>query len=181
MIHLELLGNALGTVVMYWGAGMVLFCLWLLSALLSLAFNAGLQKITGQPRDWSDGWFDGMQKAAQRLEFRWIGWLPGLLIQVWYAGYAADLVHAESPRGISALLHVTAAAGIAISGTVFGLIHAYFDSRKGRARLAIPAAVCLVSAGGYVVLLHEPALAARLASGWRTLLGPLLGAMIDSL
>ncbi|MCG3194907.1 MAG: hypothetical protein DIJKHBIC_04175 [Thermoanaerobaculia bacterium] len=50
MIHLAFLGHALGSVVMCWGAGILVLALWLPSALASLAFNAGLQKLTGQPR-----------------------------------------------------------------------------------------------------------------------------------
>lgn len=94
MVFLKLFGHALGSVVMYWGLALFCIAFWFLGLLLAFLFDQAWRKLTGKPLRWAG--FDSVGKLIPQLKFTWIGWLPGVFIQVWYAGYAADLVQSST-------------------------------------------------------------------------------------
>jgi hypothetical protein len=98
VVLLKLLGYAVGSVVMYWGLLLLLVAPWMLALLLVLLLNAVWNQITRRTGEWKWflHWTEFAVQAVHRLKFKWVGWIPGILIQVWYAGYAANLVHTSA-------------------------------------------------------------------------------------
>jgi Na+-transporting methylmalonyl-CoA/oxaloacetate decarboxylase gamma subunit len=182
MVFLRLLGNALGTAVMYWGIGLVFVILWFLAALLSWAGNRAMAKITRMPREWSQGLFDTAQEALSRVKFRGFGWVPGIVIQLWYAGYAAGLVRSttvEASTAFTIALHVAGVLGLAVAAGTFYLLFTWVADAKVDFR--IPLAVFLVSLGSYFAFSRMPDVTTALSQSWSRVFEVLLGAFLDSL
>ena len=178
MALIQLLGYALGSVVMYWGLLLLMAAPWLLMLVFVALANAVWNQITGQTEEWR--WLltgtESVMKAIQRLRFAWIGWIPGLAIQIWYAGYAAHWVHTsalETPVPIrfqllGGLGVMTAAA------TFYGLYRLVVEVHLGRWVYGLVGGISLVA---YGVLLHNPPMAQVLGERWQQVFAALLSTM----
>ncbi len=94
MAMAELAGYALGSVVMYWGMGIAFVLLYVAIALADVLANRLWRKAAGVGGEFP--WLEAAGRATARLPWGWVGWLPGLGVQGWYAGYAADLRFSSS-------------------------------------------------------------------------------------
>lgn len=177
MIILKLLGYAVGSVLMYWGILLLLLSPWLLSVLLIMLVNYGWNKITGTNEEWKwfVNWSGTVIEAINRWEFKRIGWIPGILIQVWYAGYAAHQVQL-STSGLSAT-HAIAIHGVGICGMVLAAVvfyWLYMHVVEVKLETWMYVLVGVVSLGAYGVLLQQPHIATLLSDSWQRVFTALL-------
>lgn len=184
MVFLKLLGYAVGSVVMYWGIILLLLGPLFLVVILTLLANQAWNKITGREEEWR--WFvNGFESVMQfidRLNFQWIGWIPGILIQVWYAGYAVHLVQSstlESSSTIAIAIHSMGVVGMVVAAATFYWLYAQVVAVKlGRWIYLLVGGVAL---GAYFVLLQQPQTAAVLSDSWQRVFSALLTEAIGSL
>lgn len=178
MALIKLLGYALGSVVMYWGILLLIVVPWLLMLLLVVLANAAWNQMTGKTEEWRwfIPWTESIGQAIHRLRFAWIAWIPGLLIQIWYAGYAAHWVHTstlEEPTPL--LLQMIGSLGvIAAAATFYGLYRLVVEVQLG---LWLYSLVSRLSVGAYVFLLHNPPIAQVLSERWQQVFTALLSAI----
>lgn len=178
MALIQLLGYALGSVVMYWGVLLILVAPWALMLLFVLLANGVWNQITGKAEEWKWflRWTESMVKAIHRLRFEWIGWIPGLVIQIWYAGYAAHWVHTSAlaqPTSIS-LQMVGGLGVIAATATFYGLYRLVVEVHLGRWIYSLVGGLSLVA---YVFFLNHPPIAQVLSERWQQVFVALLSAM----
>jgi hypothetical protein len=178
MALIKLLGYALGSVVMYWGVLLILVAPWALMLLVVVLANAMWNHITGKTEEWKWflTWTEAMVQAIHRLRFEWMGWIPGLVIQIWYAGYAAHWVQTsalEQPAPI--MLQMVGGLGvIAAAATFYGLYRLVIEVHLRRWMHGLVGGLSLVA---YGFLLHNPPLAQVLSERWQQVFIALLSAM----
>ncbi len=152
---------------MYWGLAVVFVVLWLLAALFAWAGNRLQHKLTGEPRTWSEGWFDRTTEVINKSKSSWPGWIAGLLVQIWYAGYAAGLVTEARRlgRGTDLWLHATAILGLVLAAAVFYFLFSrVLDGRLKRGVYALNPAI---STAAYIVFMGRADLASLLFETWQ--------------
>lgn len=195
---LKLLGYAIGSVVMYWGLLFLLIAPWILALLLIVLINALWNHITGATEEWK--WFmRGTDLAVQtlhQLKVEWIGWIPGLVIQIWYAGYAATSVQTVLQNGLqriqtstldpmpltqTALIPIVfpligVLGMVAATGMFYGIYHLVVEVKFSPWIYPVVGGVAL---GAYFVLLQQPALAQGLSASWENIFAVFLSTMIS--
>jgi len=149
MVFLNLLGNALGSCLVIWGVMFFgLLLMWLC--------------------DWLWWKVTGRGYAATQAVDRWrLQPVPGVLVQFWYAGYAASLVHAAAPQAALAervALYLTAVLGVVLAVGVFHAIYRHVAEVYKDARVSLG-----VGAGATAALalfLACPPAAALVGGSW---------------
>ncbi|MDX2211681.1 MAG: hypothetical protein SFY66_00200 [Oculatellaceae cyanobacterium bins.114] len=184
MVFLKLLGCALGSVVMYWGVALLCFTPWLLAFALVVVSNQIWNKMTGRTEEWKWilGCFDGMGQMIQVFKIEWVGCLPALLIQIWYAGYAAHLVHSstlEASTEYAIAVHMTGVLGMVIAIAVFYWL--YTQAFELKLRLWIYGLVAGTALSAYCVFLQQPQTAVWLSEGWTRVFIVMLGQLLESI
>ena len=179
---LKLLGYAIGSVVMYWGVLFVLLVPWLFGLLGVILSNAVWNQITGKAEEWKWflHWTEAVIQTVQRLEFEWVGWIPGILIQIWYAGYAAHLVYTSiaETSGQGAIVF----QGLGVMGMVtaallfYGLYRFVVEVKLNRWLYLLVGSIALVA---YGILLQSPQVAEALSESWQQVFAALLSTMIS--
>lgn len=180
MVLLKLLGYAIGSVVMYWGLLLLLVAPWVLTLLLVVLLNAAWNQITGKTDEWN--WFlqrtESVMRAVHRLKFEWIGWIPGILIQVWYAGYAANLVHTsalEKPTIDAIALQLMGGISIITATVIFYWLYRLVVEVKLGQWIYI--LIGGISVAAYCLFLQQPQVAKVLSESWQQVFAALLAAM----
>jgi len=180
MVLLKLLGYAVGSVVMYWGLLLLLVSPWALALLLVTLMNAGWNQITGKTDEWKwfSNWTESVLQTVHRLKFDWLGWIPGMLIQIWYAGYAANLVHTSAlekttPDAIA--LQLMGSIGIITAAVIFyWLYRLYVEVRLSQWIYILVGGISLIA---YFVFLQHPQVAVVLSESWQQIFVALLSEM----
>jgi hypothetical protein len=184
MVILKLLGYALGSVVMYWGIVLFFVAAWLLGVILVMLVNQVWNKITGKYDEWKWflDWFDAVGKLIHRFRIEWMGWIPGILIQIWYAGYAADLVHTstlEASTGYAIAVNVAGVLGMGVAAAIFYVIYSYFvEVDLGHWVYGLVGGISLAA---YIFLLQQPQTAGLLSTSWERVFAALFAGFIESL
>ncbi len=180
VVLLKLLGYAVGSVVMYWGLLILLIAPWMLALLLVVLLNAVWNQIMHKSDEWQWflHWTEFVVQTVHRLKFEWVGWMPGILIQIWYAGYAANLVH-TSALGKTAtnaiLLQLMGCLGIITAAVMFyWLYNLVVEVRLGKWIYILVGGISLVA---YFVFLQQPKVASVLGESWQQIFVALLSAM----
>ncbi|WP_259732457.1 hypothetical protein [Synechocystis sp. CS-94] len=181
LLLLRLMGYALGSIVMYWGFLLLLVVPWVLALLLIVFTNAVWNQITGKNDEWQ--WFanytDTIIGVINSLKFQWIGWIPGILIQIWYAGYAANLVHnsALDRTDIYAItLQLMGSAGVILAALAFyWLYYLIVEVNLGKWIYILVGGISLTA---YFVFLQFPQVAEVLGQRWQQVFNALLWAML---
>lgn len=182
IVLLKLLGYAVGSVVMYWGLLLLLVAPWAFSLLVVVLSNAVWNQVTGKTDEWKwfFNWTEASVQAVHRLKFEWIGWLPGILIQIWYAAYAANLVHTsasgKTPIGAIVLQLMGMIGMIAASVVFYGLYRLIVEVKLGQ---WIYALVSGISLAAYFVFLQHTEIAERLSASWQQTFAALLSTMLS--
>jgi|GEM_PF-2280118 hypothetical protein len=179
---LKLLGYAIGSVVMYWGFLLLLVAPWLFMLLLVVLSNAVWNNITGQTEEWK--WFlkgtEAVIQRIQRLEFEWVGWIPGILIQIWYAGYAAHLVLtsiSETSGEGAIVLEGMGIMGMLIAAALFyGLYRFVVEVKLNPWIYLLVGGLALSS---YLMLLQYPQVAEVLSGSWQQVFAALFSALLS--
>lgn len=184
MIFLKLLGNALGSVLMYWGVALFCIAFWFLGVFLRILLEYGWRKLTGQSVNWKwfFAWLKPIGERIPHIKFAWFGWLPGIFIQVWYAGYAAALVQSETLD--AALWYALAVNGtgvisVIVAAAIFYWLYIYLLEVNLGWWLYLLLGGTALSA--YVVLLEQTETAAWLSESWQRVLAALLTEFVGSL
>ena len=182
MVLLKLLGYAVGSVVMYWGLLFVLVAPWVSAVLLVVLINGAWNYITGKTDEWTwfINWTESVVQTVHRFQFEWIGWIPGILIQTWYAGYAANLVH-TSALGKTAtdaiILQLIGGIGIIAAAVIFYWLYRLVVEVKLSQWIYI--LVGSISLVAYFVFLQHPQVAQGLSESWQHIFVALLSAMMS--
>jgi hypothetical protein len=182
MVLLKLLGYAIGSVVMYWGLLFILVAPWVSILLLVVLINAAWNHITGKTDEWQWPlkWTESVAQIIHRLQVEWIGWIPGILIQIWYAGYAANLVHTsalDKPIMDAIALQSMGVIGIiAAAVTFYWLYRLVVDVKLGK---WIYLLVGSISLAAYFGFLQQPHVAQGLGESWQQIFAALLSAMLS--
>ncbi len=180
MVLLKLLGYAVCSVVMYWGLVLLLVAPWMLALLLVVLINAVWNQITGKTDEWKWflNWTEFAVQAVHRLKFEWVGWIPGILIQIWYAGYAANLVHTSALGKTTTdaiALQLIGVIGIIAAAVIFyWLYRLVVEVRLGKWIYILVGGISLVA---YFVFLQQPQVAVVLSESWQQSFVALLSAM----
>ncbi|WP_180975366.1 hypothetical protein [Fischerella thermalis] len=116
------------------------------------------------------------------FQFEWIGWIPGILIQTWYAGYAANLVH-TSALGKTATdaitLQLMGVIGIILAAvTFYWLYHLVVEVKLSRWIYMLVGSISLVA---YFVFLQQPQVAQTFSESWQHIFAAFLSAMMSEL
>lgn len=178
MVFFKLLGYAIGSVVMYWGVLFLVVASWMCLLLLVMLANSVWNRITGQTEEWQWflHWTESISQSIHRLKMEWVVGMPGVFIQIWYAGYAAHWVQTsalETPAPI--MLQMVGGLGvISAAATFYGLYRLVVEVRLGRWMYGLVGGLSLVA---YVFLLHNPPLAQVLSERWQQVFVALLSAM----
>ncbi|QHV00188.1 hypothetical protein [Synechocystis sp. CACIAM 05] len=181
LLLLKLMGHALGSIVMYWGLLLLLIAPWVLALPLVVITNGVWNQITGKNEEWQwfGNWTSAIVDVINSLKFQWIGWIPGIIIQVWYAGYAANLVHnlALDKTDIHAiLLQLMGSAGVVFAALVFYWLYCLVvEVSLGK---WIYILVGVISLTAYFVFLQFPQVAETLGQRWQQIFDSLLWAMV---
>ncbi|WP_253188052.1 hypothetical protein [Leptolyngbya sp. 'hensonii'] len=184
MVVLKLLGHALGTVVMYWGLVLLLLAPWLLVLLLVLLTNQIWNRVTGREEEWTwfFDWTEAIMQRIHQIKFEWIGWLPGMAIQTWYAGHAAHLVQTASAGvaiEMAIALNLAGVLGMVLASVIsYWLYTQVVQVSLGRWVYGLVGGLSL---SAYFVLLQQPEMALRLSQGWTRVFTAVLAAFIESL
>lgn len=182
MVLLKLLGYAIGSVVMYWGLLFVLVAPWVSTLVVIVLINAACNHITGKTDEWQWPlkWTEFVAQAIHRLQFEWIGWIPGILIQIWYAGYAANLVHTsalDQPIIDAIVLQIMGVIGIIVAAvTFYWLYRLVVEVKLGQWIYLLVGSIALVA---YFVLLQQSQVAKGLGESWQHIFAALLSAMMS--
>lgn len=179
---LKLLGYGIGTVVMYWGVLFVLLVTWLFGVLGVMLGNAVWNRITGRAEEWK--WFlngtEAVIQRVQRLQFEWVGWIPGILIQVWYAGYTAHLVHTSisetSGQGAIVFEGIGILGMLAAAVLFYGLYRFVVEVKLDPWIYLLVGSLALIS---YLILLQYPLVAERLSESWQQVFTALLSVLLS--
>jgi hypothetical protein len=170
MVVVKLLGYALASVLMYWGLLLLLLGPVMVVVVVTVLANQAWNRVTGRQDEWTwlaDG-LDRLSQAQHRFKFEWVGWLPGIVIQIWYAGCAADLVLSSTVEASSLYaiaIHGMGVAGVAIAAAVFYWLYSQVvEVKLGPVVYPMVGAVAL---GAYFVLLQQPQTAAFLSNSWQ--------------
>ncbi|HIK14182.1 MAG TPA: hypothetical protein IGS53_02600 [Leptolyngbyaceae cyanobacterium M33_DOE_097] len=180
IVLLKLLGYAIGSVVMYWGLLLLLVAPWALALLLVVLLNAGWNQITGKTDEWQWflSWTESVMQVVHRLKFEWLGWIPGILIQIWYAGYAAHLVNTsalEKPSIDAIALQFMGVMGIVTAAAIFyWLYRLVVEVKLARWIYILVSGISLIA---YFVFLQQPQVAKVLGESWQQIFAALLAAM----
>lgn len=180
MVLLKLLGYAFGSVVMYWGLLLLLVSPWALALLLVTLMNAVWNQITGKTDEWKwfPNWTEFVIQTVHRLKFDWIGWIPGILIQIWYAGYAANLVHTSALGKTTTdaiALQLMGVIGTITAAVIFyWLYRLVVEVSLGKWIYILVGGISLVA---YFVFLQQPQVAVVLSESWQRIFVALLSAM----
>lgn len=182
MVLLKLLGYAIGSVVMYWGLLFVLVAPWVSAVLLTVLINEAWNYFTGKTDEWKwlINWTESMAQTVHRLQFEWIGWVPGILIQTWYAGYAANLVHTSSLGKTAThaiILQLMGGFGIIAAAVIFYWLYRLVVEVKLSQWIYI--LVGGISFVAYFVFLQQPQVAQVLSESWQNIFAALLSAMMS--
>ncbi len=181
MVFLKLLGYAIGSVLMYWGIVLVLLGPVMVVVLLIVLVNQVWNKITGKDEEWKWflDWFDAFMQMINRCKFEWLGWLPGILIQGWYAGYAANLVQSsisDASLAYAIAIHGMGVIGMGVAvGVFYGLYNQVVEVKMNQ---WIYVLVGTISFSAYGVLLQQPETAALLSESWERVFAAFLVAAI---
>ncbi|MGI0484728.1 hypothetical protein ACN4EK_04765 [Pantanalinema rosaneae CENA516] len=182
MVLLKLLGYAIGSIVMYWGLLFVLVAPWVSAVLLVVLINAAWNRITGKTDEWTWflDWTESIVQMVHRLKAEWIGWIPGILIQTWYAGYAANLVQTsalEQPTTDAIVLQIMGVIGvIAAAVTFYWLYRLVVEVKLSQWIHLLVGSISLVA---YFGLLQHPQVAEGLSESWQHIFAVLLSAMMS--
>lgn len=182
MVLLKLLGYAIGSVVMYWGLLFVLVAPWVLAVLLVVLINGAWNHITGKTDEWKwfINWTESVAQTVHRFQFEWIGWIPGILIQTWYAGYAANLVHTSALGKTTTdvlILQLMGVIGIIAAAVIFYWLYRLVVQVKLSQWIYI--LVGGISLIAYFVFLQHPQVAQILSESWQHIFAALLPAMMS--
>ena len=178
---LKLLGYGVGSVVMYWGLLLLVLAFWLLALLLHTLANTAWNRITGKTDQWQGflNWTESLSTLTQHPRFSWIGWTPGILILIWYAGYAANLVHTAPPDRLeitAIVLQAMGLLGILIATLVFYGIYHFIVETKLPQWAYIP--VVSIAMTAYFFFLNNPTLATALGESWQRAFVTFLSALL---
>jgi len=79
---LQLLGYAMGSIVMYWGLLLLLVSPWMLILLLVMLINRVWSSITGKHEEWQwvQNWTESILSRVHPMLWAWLAWIPGVLI-----------------------------------------------------------------------------------------------------
>lgn len=181
LLLLRLIGHALGSILMYWGLLLLLLTPWILALLLVIITNAVWNRITGKNEEWQwfANWTGAIVGVINSFKFQWIGWIPGLLIQIWYAGYAANLVHnsALDKTGIyTIVLQLIGGLGVVSAALVFYLVYRLVVEANLSKWIYI--LVGGISLTAYFAFLQFPQVAEALGQRWQQVFNSLLWAVI---
>lgn len=177
IVLLKLLGYAVGSVVMYWGLLLLLLAPWVVILLLVALLNAVWNRITGKTDEWK--WLlrgtEFMGQVVQQMKVEWVGWIAGLLIQIWYAGYAAHLVHTSALDRVTIdaiALRGMGCLGIIATATIaYGLYRLMLDLRPSKWLCILVGGIAMAA---YFVFLQNPPIAEGLNQGWQKIFAALL-------
>lgn len=181
LLLLKLIGHALGSIVMYWGLLLLLIAPWVLALLLVVLTNGVWNQITGKNEEWQwfGNWTSAIVDVINSLKFQWIGWIPGIIIQVWYAGYAANLVHnsALDKTDIYVIaLQLMGSAGVIFAALVFYWLYCLVvEVNLGKWIYILVGGISLTA---YFVFLQFSQVAETLGQRWQQIFDSLLWAMV---
>ncbi len=181
MVLFKLLGYGVGSVLMYWGLLLLLIGPWVVLLVLIALTNSIWNHITGRTDEWTLmlKWAESLGQLVSRFKVEWIGWIPGTLIQTWYAGYAANLVHIsalENPKISIITFQFMGVLGVVIAAMIFyWLYHLVVDFKLNK---SIYVAVGGISLMAYLIFLQQPQVAEVLAQSWQQTFASLLSALI---
>lgn len=181
MVLAKLLGYAVGSVVFYWGLLLFLIAPWLLALLLITLINFIWNQVTGKTDEWKwfMNWSVSTLETVHRLKFEWVGWIPGVFIQIWYAGYAANLVQTSAIEKTTAealILQIMGGIGIIAATKIFYWIyHSAVEVKLSKWVYILVGGISLVS---YFVFLQQPHVAEELGRSWQKVFAALLSAMM---
>lgn len=176
---LKLIAYALGSVVMYWGFLLCLAAPLLLGAILVALADSLWQRVTG--RSEASLWLEQISTVAERLSLRrlaWLGWLPAMVIQLWYAGYAAHWATTSTQAGPTAIAAGFGLVAIALAAAVFYGLYAYVLELNAPdwAYGLVGGSMLLAYAG----LLQRSQTAAALSRSWERVFSAVLAAWLAS-
>jgi hypothetical protein len=182
MVLLKLLGYAVGSVVMYWGFLFILVVPWMSAVLLVALINGAWNRITGKTDEWRwfINWTESVAQTVNRFQLEWIGWAPSILIQTWYAGYAANLVHTSASGKTAAdaiILQLMGGIGIITAAVIFyWLYRLVVEVKLSQWIYILVGGISLVA---YCVFLQQPQVAQGLSESWQHIFAALLSAMMS--
>jgi hypothetical protein len=129
---------------------------------------------------WFINWTESVVKTVHRFQFEWVGWIPGILIQTWYAGYAANLVHTSILRMTASdaiVLQLMGVIGIISADVIFyWLYRLVVEVKLSRWIYMLVGGISLVA---YFVFLQQPQVAQPLSESWQHIFSALLSAMLS--
>lgn len=184
MVFLKLLGNALGSVLMYWGVALFCLAFWFLGLFLRVLMEQAWRKLTGKPANWK-GFLAWLQPITERLppmKFAWFGWLPGIFIQIWHAGYAAALVQSETMDAAlwyTLAVNGTGVVSVVVAAAIFYWLYIHLLEVNLGWWLYLFVGGTALSA--YLVFLEQTETAAWLSESWQRVLTSLLTEFVGSL
>lgn len=115
---------------------------------------------------------------VHQLRFEWIGWIPGILIQIWYAGYAAHLVTTSALEKATidtiALQFIGGTSIIVAAVMFYWLYYWVVEVKLGKWIYLLVGGISLVA---YCIFLQQPQVAEVLSESWQHIFAALLSAM----